>query len=980
MKRVSFLILFAAAVGLLCTASWGQVVVHEIPAPSATAVGLCWDGSALWVSDQTATIYKINPANGAVLRTLTGPVVGSRGLAYADGYLWTISRAASDFHTYKIDTTSGAIVSQTIDPTNGYAGGLAWDGAALWFSVFFPTSGLLKIDPMTGDTLAQYPSPGVRPYGLAYDGTSLWNTSEDTGMDRVYRFSAVDGHALWSFDLPPHSPQPGRRPRGAAWDGQHLWLIAYEPTSFNVKIYQYDVGNAVNPDIVVNGDGHDFGGRVLGSPSTWSFSISNIGNVGLVLDSIGFTTGEAFVLDAPTVFPRTVAADGMDTITVRFNPPHTGLFNDSLILYSNDPDEGRVTVFLTGLAWANEGDIDPQPVAVDFGAVRISSPLLSTSRIVQVYNSGHGLLHITSVQLIGDTTFRYEPVPVPVTVDSMGYYPVRIWFNPRQVINYSAMLRLQSDDPDEPVVDVQLFGSGDNTPLEGGEVMWYFETPADTWDHSINSVTSMSDVDGDGIADVAMASDNGLVYCLNGSSTNLADTFWTFEMTPTSSGAIYKERGMCRSPDLTGDGIDEIVVGTTGISRSVIAISGATGEQLWSFDTHLWGGGGWVYEVSPVGDLDGDQVSDIIAAAGDDGSNTGPRRVFALSGASGQLIWSSAPIATFYSVRAIQDVTGDFRPDVVAGGTNGLVYCYNGFDGTPLWSQSVTAGSPAFALLPMGNANPEATITEDVIISSAYYGIYCLDGGNGAIIWQQPVQTYVYFSIGIGSDLTGDAVHEVYWGTTDGMLFCADGSSGQILWNLVADPFAAENVLCLTTVPDLTGDGIMDIACGTLGDNIVLLDGWDGDRIWHTSGNGPSSPVDCITILPDIDHNNSWEIVVGHRDGLVEALSGGLLVDAANEPVGIVREMSLGNAYPNPFNAVVTVPYSLDREGLVRISVYDILGRHTTTILDAVQTAGSHSVVWSGTKDRGGAAASGIYFVRMQAGSFSQTRKIVLMK
>jgi outer membrane protein assembly factor BamB len=145
---------------------------------------------------------------------LTGPVAGSRGLAYANGYLWTISRVTGDRHVYKIDTTTGATVTQIGDPTNGYAGGLAWDGSALWFSVYYPAPRVLRVDPADGDTLAMFNTSAAKPLGVGYDGSSLWISSEDTGVERVYRLNPATGEVLWSFSLPVHTPQPGRRPRG----------------------------------------------------------------------------------------------------------------------------------------------------------------------------------------------------------------------------------------------------------------------------------------------------------------------------------------------------------------------------------------------------------------------------------------------------------------------------------------------------------------------------------------------------------------------------------------------------------------------------------------------------------------------------------------------------------------------------------------------------------------------------------------------
>jgi outer membrane protein assembly factor BamB len=978
--------LLLAATCLLGAVAWAQVVVHEIPAPSADATGLCWDGSALWVSDDSANVYKVNPSTGAVMRTLTGPVAGSRGLAYASGYLWTISRVASDLHVYKIDTTTGAVVTQIADPTNGYAGGLAWDGSALWFSVRYPVPRVLRVDPADGDTLAMFNTTAVRPYGVGYDGSSIWISSEDTGVERVYRLNQTTGETLWSFPLPVHTPQPGRRPRGVAWDGQFLWVIAYETNTYNVKIFKYDVSNAVNPDIHTVETSHDYGSRVVGYPLNWSVDVINVGNSNLVISSASFVSGAAYNLMAPLTFPVTINPAATTVFTVRFNPPAAGDFRDTLRIFSNDPDENPYLVALRGTGLPDEGDVDPQPSELEFGPVRITNPLLSNSRTLELHNAGTGTLHVTGLEIVGDTAFTMDAVNLPVAVDSFAYINVRVWFAPRRTITYNASLRVHSDDPDEPVLNVPLSGTGDGSAATAGDVLWYFQASGGTLDHDINSVQWIGDVNHDGVADALAASGNYLVYCLNGSSTGLADTLWTFNSRtdPNYAGYVYYERGMCSSPDITGDDVADVLIGTSGNSRSVYALSGVDGALMWTFDTHFFGGaGGSVNEVASVGDLDGDLVPDVLGAAGDDAG-----RVFALSGASGQLIWPGTHVATFYTVRPIHDVTGDNIPDVVGGTISGIVAAYNGATGVSIWTVTVASGSPIFSLLPMGNANPEVTISEDVVVASAYTGVYCLDGNNGARIWTRPEQANVY-RLAVGSDITGDNVNEVYYGTVSGgtgggWVRCLDGSSGQIIWQVVADPFSTANVWGLVAVPDVTGDAIRDIACGTQGGNVVLLDGWDGTRIWATPGNGPSSPVDAISGIPDVDHSGSWDVLAGHRSGVVEVIAGsdGIYIppERAESLPSLISQFALGAAYPNPFNATTTISYTLPRESEVRLEIFDLLGRHVITLMDAVQAAGVHAAVWAGESASGTAAGSGVYFVRLQCESFRQTHKLVLMK
>lgn len=96
---------------------------------------------------------------------------------------------------------------------------------------------------------------------------------------------------------------------------------------------------------------------------------------------------------------------------------------------------------------------------------------------------------------------------------------------------------------------------------------------------------------------------------------------------------------------------------------------------------------------------------------------------------------------------------------------------------------------------------------------------------------------------------------------------------------------------------------------------------------------------------------------------------------AVSEPVKTPRTFALMQNYPNPFNPSTVISYQLSAVSHVTIRVYDILGRSVATLVDGVQSPGLHSVVFDGAR-----FASGVYFYRMQTGTYVVTRKMVLMK
>jgi flagellar hook assembly protein FlgD len=89
----------------------------------------------------------------------------------------------------------------------------------------------------------------------------------------------------------------------------------------------------------------------------------------------------------------------------------------------------------------------------------------------------------------------------------------------------------------------------------------------------------------------------------------------------------------------------------------------------------------------------------------------------------------------------------------------------------------------------------------------------------------------------------------------------------------------------------------------------------------------------------------------------------------------------LAQNYPNPFNPQTTIAFSIKESGRVRIDVYNVAGQLVRTLLDETRAAGSYSdVSWDGTDEREQRVASGVYFYRLTADRFIQTRKMVLVQ
>ena len=95
---------------------------------------------------------------------------------------------------------------------------------------------------------------------------------------------------------------------------------------------------------------------------------------------------------------------------------------------------------------------------------------------------------------------------------------------------------------------------------------------------------------------------------------------------------------------------------------------------------------------------------------------------------------------------------------------------------------------------------------------------------------------------------------------------------------------------------------------------------------------------------------------------------------------GYVVESGLGDPFPTPFNAEVTIPFVLAEAGPVRLVVYNLMGQSIRMLADGWLTAGAHRVHWDGRTDAGAESASGVYWAVLYAGEIVQTAKLALIR
>ena len=94
----------------------------------------------------------------------------------------------------------------------------------------------------------------------------------------------------------------------------------------------------------------------------------------------------------------------------------------------------------------------------------------------------------------------------------------------------------------------------------------------------------------------------------------------------------------------------------------------------------------------------------------------------------------------------------------------------------------------------------------------------------------------------------------------------------------------------------------------------------------------------------------------------------------------IPTSFSLHQNYPNPFNPFTTLRYDLPENGLVKITIYDMLGNVINELVNEVQNSGYKSIQWNATNNQGQSLSAGVYLYTIEAGDFRHTKKMILLK
>ena len=958
---LSIFIFFILTLSAAQPRDWTITATYQIP---EGASGLAFDGTYLYCGIYGANgdeIYQIDPADGSYQLLFTNPVIEDCfGMTYDGNHLWVTDHPGSSSNpaiAYELDMT-GNIVSQFNLPDH-YMSGIAYDNGDIWVATYYDPDGhIYKVNSL-GNILQDFPAPDNQPWDLCMENDYLWMA--DYWGDALYKIDTEDGSLIESY------ASEGVDPAGIVFDGTYLWYCDNGQDYQQDLLYKVDLGGEGTPGINLGFDEFNFEQVIVGEQSLTDLPVTNTGTADLEIYSVVFSIPQYSSTFQP---PLIILPNETAYLAIDFEPDSYGEFPAVMTISSNDPVNPEEDVSLNGFGIFQEQDIAVFPTEINFGNIRVGAV---TGEFVEILNQGEENLIISTVQFDTEWFFYGDTETFPITIQTNEIYNLRVWFSPFSETNFEGIMNIFSNDPDENPVSVTLSGTAEEMTFPIGQMIWQFQINT-SYDNTPKAITPISDISGDGIDDVIISSEDGYVRCFNGNSSGTADVLWENEI-----GSVHSQLGLTMIDDINNDDFMDIIIGTAWGDRSIHALSGLTGEIIWTHDTHEYGGGGWVYQVHVKYDYNDDGIPDVLAATGNDQDYTGPQRIYCLDGLTGNSIWEFYTPGSKYSVIGIEDSNGDGIPDVVGGGSNlgetqGIVYGINGDNGNELWSFNVS-GSTVWALEQTDHLNWNGV--KEIIAGDFSGNYYCLDPADGSEIWNGSIGNAIILRFIKLDDVNNDNFPDLYF-THSGFnnALVVDGHSGDQIWNQpVADqPWNAARI------EDISGDGINDLLVGTLYNSNYgyFLNGADGSVLGSVN---VGTPVDAIASIPDIAGDGSMEMVVGGRNGWVYCYSGG------NEFVNVEdidyfqsSYYKLMQNYPNPFNPITTLRYDLPEQSHVNIIIYDMLGRQVRTLVNQTQEAGFKSVLWNATNDYGKPVSAGVYLYQIHARDFVQTRKMVLLK
>ncbi|MCW8803890.1 MAG: choice-of-anchor D domain-containing protein [Ignavibacteriaceae bacterium] len=755
-----------------------------------------------------------------------------------------------------------------------YAYGLAYNNSKYWISSGSSTSGNGIINAVNSSgvqidqIIINYPAMRYSQ-GLAHDGTYFWYLERRGSTHGLFKVDA-SGNVIDSIKI-----FGSKYLGGAGWDGTGVWVSCYYPNN-EAALYKVDVSTKNIVDTISTIGTQPQGITVKGDTLFYVMD-DNDGDDERVF-AVDLATEDTLfsfhVPDQSSQSPRGLAWDG--TYFWLLAEPVGGNLNQRQL-------------FKYDLGGSGTPEITVPFSTINFPNTTVGN---TSSYNLTIYSTGTATLTLDSITVSG-SNFSIDPLSFPINIPAGSSQNTTVNFTPSDYAFYQGLLKIYSNDPIEPVVDVNLRGQG---VLSGARIglsatsynfgnVWVGEEGVAFWDFKIFNMGDQS----------LQISD--LQFNLPEYSYNAPTVPFQIYSTDTLQLTAYFY------PMQVGTFFDTLKISNNDVTTPIarISVQGTAffnpynyGYTFWQYQVpeNPYGGNTWrwVEGLKPINDITGDAIPEVIVCT-DNGWT------MCIEGAASG---SSFPLWTFnthinnnnsgsigangeYGVQdAIQiadDLNGDGYNDIVIalGGGNEHVYVLDGTNGEIVWKfgDEINYGLGDFEAIDVqrdfngDNIEDVLAIADGNELGTGYKRAYLFNGTNGNILWEHfypgPNLSFGKTIISI-DDFTGDNVPEAVIaygnnGTTDLAVRALNGSNGQTIWTRDMVEKEPKELLALPLPA-----GGTDIIAAEYFNRIHRLNGRTGNIEW-TYLLGASAGVIQIGLIDDINSDQIPDVLVASFAG-----------------------------------------------------------------------------------------------------------------
>jgi WD40 repeat protein len=367
---------------------------------------------------------------------------------------------------------------------------------------------------------------------------------------------------------------------------------------------------------------------------------------------------------------------------------------------------------------------------------------------------------------------------------------------------------------------------------------------------------------------------------------------------------------------------------------STLALNASDGNQIWINNNIAE-----CFDLSSNGDR-------IVIGRELDRSNG---KVVMINTADGTTIWEGTTKGPVNSIQFSKD-----GGKVISGGgdlSDREAILWNSLNGSKFWTYKSGPIIYTVSYSPDGNS---------IIIGTDWQVVTMLNASSGDVLWTKTLTERF-----LDSGFTPDS-KKVFLSSNNGYVRLFDAANGVLLWDKQISGSGWHKAIRCS--PDGTR-----LATGSEDKHLNIFDVSGGTVMFRGAHTNSVVPVnfsyDGTRIVTGTQYGG--KVSVWQKDGTV---------NVEEYDLSIFNDYQLYQNYPNPFNPITVIKYTIPENfngetKNVVLAIYNLLGKNIATLVNSRQSGGNHEIVFDGSK-----LESGVYFYRLDVDSYSQTKKLILIK